>query len=82
MCNISWIWRSIWMIGLLLLAACGTNTTQPPLTDQTSAPRTPGLATSAGTIVPAATSEAAPPNPRALGDPNAPITIMEFSDFQ
>jgi protein-disulfide isomerase len=81
----------------LLLAACGAYAPAAPTRSsveerQTAralqgAPTLPPLAGGGPTATPRPTPDlrilAAPPaDPRALGDPNAPITLVEFSDFE
>jgi hypothetical protein len=55
------------MAVLLTLTACGL----APSTPVTTAPSDPGTLLSERV-----------PNPRAFGDPNAPIVMREFSDYQ
>ncbi len=62
----------------LVVAACGREA--PP---RTSAPAAPTSASRQPTFAPAPTLSAeAAPEQRALGDPNAPITVIEYADFQ
>jgi len=67
------------LLGLLtglLLAACGREA-PPRAASPTGAPSTQAAAPTADT-----TGGAPVDTRRALGDPNAPITIIEYSDFQ
>ncbi|HEX9373413.1 MAG TPA: hypothetical protein VF897_20535 [Roseiflexaceae bacterium] len=72
-------------LGLLALVACGREA--PPRAAATLAPARRLLATTAPTQPPAAGADPAQPaaagaDPRALGDPNAPITVIEYGDYQ
>jgi protein-disulfide isomerase len=75
------------LVAALLAAACGPEA-PPRAARPTSAPNTERMRPSGVTVVPAATAEqpagtaAANRDPRSLGDPNAPITVVEYSDFQ
>ena len=81
----------------MLLAACGAYAPAAPtrssVEERQTARALQGLATlpSLGgggpTMVPRPTPDrrtlsVPPDDPRALGDPNAPITLVEFSDFE
>lgn len=69
------------LLAILALAACGPEA--PPRAARPTAPPDDGRMRPSGvTVVPAAGSTAPSGDPRALGDPNAPITIVEYSDFQ
>lgn len=82
------------VVVMLLLVACGaeapprTVRSQPaPAQPPTSAPEpvtlpTLSIAATALPAAPAADSAAPADDPRGLGDPNAPITVVEYSDFQ
>ena len=64
-------------VALLALAACGREA--PPRT----ATAAPTAVRHQPTFAPApAQNAAATPERRALGDPNAPITVIEYGDYQ
>jgi protein-disulfide isomerase len=67
---------------LLVVAACGPEA--PPRAARPAAPAPTPLIPqpTPQQVAPAADTPAAPDNPRALGDPAAPITVVEFSDYQ
>lgn len=71
--------NSLIMLVCLLLAACGPEA--PPRTGQSVAPaaaqQTPLVAATPSPLL----SERSP-NPRAMGDPNAPIVMIEYGDYQ
>ncbi len=61
-----------WLLGMLVVAGCSlapTTSSAPTVADATDASAA-GMLDQSGT------------NPRALGDPNAPIKMYEFSDYQ
>jgi protein-disulfide isomerase len=62
------------LITILARAARGGHAARP-----TAPPDDGRMRPSGVTVVPAAAADA---DPRALGDPAAPITIVEYSDFQ
>ncbi|HWQ11845.1 MAG TPA: hypothetical protein VNL77_03545 [Roseiflexaceae bacterium] len=70
------------LIAALIVAACGPKA--PPRAARTAAtPGTERLRPSGVTVVPAPAPQTTPAgDPRAMGDPNAPITVVEYSDFQ
>jgi hypothetical protein len=76
------LWLPLLMIGPLILAGCasqGSSQQEPrqPAEEQTQNPRT----TASGGDRPAEASrgELGPP---ALGDPDAPVVMVEYGDFQ
>ncbi|HSJ52273.1 MAG TPA: hypothetical protein VLC52_00885 [Anaerolineae bacterium] len=83
--------RHGWMIFVtlvaLLLAACGPEMSTPtagvPAPTATSAEAAETApATSQAEVVPPEDLPVDPDNWRALGAPDAPVTIIEYSDFQ
>ena len=87
-------WRHSSLVVLVLVAllvgACGSLPTDSPTAAETGAPTT--SPTAADTPVPATSAPegpaaepgdvADPDNYRAMGQPDAPVTIIEYSDFQ
>jgi uncharacterized lipoprotein YajG len=72
--------RLLLLFSLLLLAGCGTAPSSARLTPGAAGER---LRPSGVTVVPLpAGGEQRAGDPRALGDPRAPIVVYEFSDFQ
>jgi hypothetical protein len=71
-------WYSqVMLLALLLLVACGR---EAPPRAGTAAPTS---ARPLPTLAPAPLLDtAAAPEQRALGDPNAPITVIEYGDYQ
>lgn len=59
-------------LAALALAACATGTAPAPAPGQTAT----------ATAAPAAATPAASADPRVLGSPSAPVTIIEFTDLQ
>jgi protein-disulfide isomerase len=82
----------------LFLVACGAYAPPAPTRSAVEERQTaralagaPTLVAGAGMALPTAIAQptpdrsvltAPPDDPRALGDPNAPITVVEFSDFE
>ena len=61
-----------WLLGLLVMASCGLapSTSSVSTTSSSTDSAANGLLNTQGA------------NPRALGDPNAPVKMYEFSDYQ
>jgi protein-disulfide isomerase len=67
------------LLALVLLAACGPEA--PPRSNRQGGVEP--LRPSGVTVVPeTGANTPAAADPRSLGDPNAPITLIEYSDFQ
>jgi protein-disulfide isomerase len=84
--------RRIW-VGLLLLLLAGCGSLQPQQTARPSVTIVTAVPASAQAPASASQTQAFPrleqpqevvpaDDPRAIGDPNAPVTIIEYSDFQ
>lgn len=75
------------VLSLVALAACGT--AAAPHAGSPTQPASGGMAPTMAKAPTSARAQAAPPSqaapaadPRGLGDPSAPITIVEYSDYQ
>jgi hypothetical protein len=67
----------LFVLCVVLVTACGEEA-PPRIARPTSSPPAP-----APVRIPAPIGDAqAAPDPRTLGDPNAPITVIEYADYQ
>ncbi len=69
---------SVFLCAVLAVAACGGGQTTAPTPSVMDAATAAPIAS----VPPAATATAVPTINRGKGDPNAPVTVTEYSDFQ